>query len=68
MAAAGVIKEIEVQQRVHEEQERSPALEEREREYLLVLEAMDRRQQEMQRDLERERERALGERRCFWGR
>ena len=65
LAAAGVMKEIEVQQRVLEEQERSLVLEEREREYVLVLEAMDRRQQE--RDLERERERALGEREVFWG-
>ena len=64
LAAAGVMKESEVQQCVHEEQERSLVPEEREREYLLVLEAMDRRQQEMQRDLER----ALGECRCFWGR
>ena len=61
LAAAGVMKEIEVQQRVLEEQERSLVLEEREREYVLVLEAMDRRQQE--RDLER----ALGEREVFWG-
>ena len=49
-----------MQQRVHEEQERSLVLEVQEREYVLVLEAMDRRKQEMQRDLAREQ--ALGER------
>ena len=41
-----------MQQCVHKEQEWSLVLEEQECEYVLVLEVMDQRQQEMQRDLE----------------